>query len=192
MSDQREDNRRPNLMSRPVPRESVDQWPWGGSKSPSVGNDDEDDHNKDDHDENAHQDDDHDQEGDGLEEDDEPIFLRKDIPSMIDAPQVHEELMQLWQSRQQASQHLVKALDNDDPKLFERLEAAMRQLNHAMHLVLKSYRDAGSSLDLDKKKYVDTACQLHRLDATLKDHSMRKIRQLRLCSIMITIRLSGG
>ncbi len=43
-SSDHEDHRRPYLSGRPVPRESVAQWPWGGSKSPSVSSEDEDGH----------------------------------------------------------------------------------------------------------------------------------------------------
>ena len=102
----REDNRRPYLSGQPVPRETVDQWPWGGSKSPSVHGEDEDDHPK---------------EEESSDENDEPLFLRRDIPSALDAPEVHERLTQLWQLRQKASHHLVEALDKDDSQLFEKL-----------------------------------------------------------------------
>jgi hypothetical protein len=36
-SARRDDNRRPYLLGRPVEQQLVDQWPWGGSKSPSIG-----------------------------------------------------------------------------------------------------------------------------------------------------------
>jgi hypothetical protein len=87
-------------------------------------------------------------------EDDEALFLRKDIPSINDAPEVHERLMQLWQLRQKASKHLVEALDNDDPDLFEKLETTMRRMNHGMHQVMKDYRDAEST-GRNRTSYVD-------------------------------------
>jgi hypothetical protein len=144
-SSDREDHRRPYLSDRPVPREYVARYPWGGSKSPTVSSDDEDD--QDGHHEEDPQD-------EGEDEDDQPLFLRRDIPSILDAPEIYEELLSLWQSRQHASQHLVKALDEDDSNLFGQLETTMRQLNKRMHQVLSDYRDAGVP-DRGERTYID-------------------------------------
>jgi hypothetical protein len=128
----RDDHRRPYLSGRPVPRESVPQWPWGGSKSPSAHSEDEDDHP-------------HGVQEEEKTDEDEPLFLRRDIPSILNAPEVHEQLTQLWQLRQKASCHLVEALDKDDSDLFEKLESTMRSMNQAMHQVLRDYRDGGTN-----------------------------------------------
>jgi hypothetical protein len=88
------------------------------------------------------------------DEDDEPLFLRRDIPSILDAPEIHEQLLQLWKLRQKASLHLVKALDEDDSDLFEKLETTMRQMNQRMHQVLREYREADVT-DHGQTTYVD-------------------------------------
>jgi hypothetical protein len=137
-----DDHRRPYLSGRPVAQEPVLQWPWGGSKSPSVNGEDEDDHLE------------RKQEEDVSDNEDEPLFLRRDIPSISDAPEVHEQLTQLWELRQKASVHLVEALDKDDSKLFEKLESTMRSMNQAMHHVMRDYRDGGNN-DRDQVKYID-------------------------------------
>ncbi len=88
------------------------------------------------------------------DEDDEPLFLRRDIPSILDAPEIHEQLLQLWQSRQQASLRLVKALDEDDSDLFGKLETTMREMNQRMHQIVREYRDADVT-NRGQMKYVD-------------------------------------
>ena len=61
-SDQ-DDHRRPYSSGRPVSQEPVSQWPWGGSKSPSVNGEDEDDHLE------------RKQEDDRSDDEDEPKFM---------------------------------------------------------------------------------------------------------------------
>ncbi len=83
LSPDQDDHRRPYLSGLPVSQEPVSQWPWGGSKSPSVNGEDEDGQLE------------RKQEEDGSDDEDEPLFLRRDIPSILDAPEVHEQLTQL-------------------------------------------------------------------------------------------------
>ena len=137
-----DDHRRPYFDGQPVPREFAAQWPWGGSKSPSVHGEDEDDNPNEV------------QEEESSDEGDEPLFLRRDIPSARDAPEVHERLTQLWQLRQKASHNLVDALDKDDSILFDKLESTMRLMNQGMHQVLRDYLDEGA-IERRQSTFVD-------------------------------------
>ena len=68
-----------------------------------------------------------------------PLFLRRDIPSVEDSSEAHNLLESLWQARQKASFELVQALNEDNSTLFGELEGKMRRLNQRMHQVLKNH-----------------------------------------------------
>ena len=80
-------------------------------------------------------------EGESESEGDEdmPLFLRRDIPPVEDAPGVHKALLALWAKRQAASLNLVQALNEDDVNLLEKLEDKMRRLNKQMHRIMQEY-----------------------------------------------------
>ena len=88
---------------------------------------------------------------DSTEENDLPIFLRRDIPSASEDSTAHGVLMELWNKRQRTSLDLVQALNDDDSDLFENIEHQMRQLNQQMHEVLKSHKtkDDGKFVGVD-------------------------------------------
>ncbi len=65
---------------------------------------------------------------DDTDEDDLPIFLRKDIPTEEEDHVIHGALTELWSKRQRASLDLVQALSQDDSDRFEQIEHEMRQL----------------------------------------------------------------
>ncbi len=69
------------------------------------------------------------------------MFLRRDIPSVEDSPEVHNLLEGLWRARQKASLELVQALNEDNSTLFEELEGKMRRLNQLMHQVLQERKE---------------------------------------------------
>ncbi len=57
-------------------------------------------------------------ENDSQEDEEIPLFLRRDIPPFEDAPGIHGALLDLWQERQKASFELVQALNEDNVVLF--------------------------------------------------------------------------
>ena len=54
------------------------------------------------------------------------MFLRRDIPPVEEAPEIHNTLTGLWATRQTASFDLVQALNEGDVTRFEKLEDKMK------------------------------------------------------------------
>jgi hypothetical protein len=86
-----------------------------------------------------------------IEDNDLPIFLRRDIPSEAEDCVIHGSLTNLWNKRQRTSLELVQALNEDDSERFESIECEMRDLNQQMHKVLKLYKTGmeGKYVDVD-------------------------------------------
>jgi hypothetical protein len=150
------EDRMPLITNRTYSHQPVAQWPWGGTKSRSRSPSVEDDGS----------------EGGGdLSEksDDEPLFLRRDIPSIVDAPEIHQVLLDLWEARQEASIRFVQALNTDDQKEFVKLESLMRNLNQKIHQVLNTYRDLGAAafVDVDDLPLPQSATQVTPINKSL-------------------------
>lgn len=71
------------------------------------------------------------------------IFLRRNIPSEAEDPELHEALTKLWQLRQEASHQLVKALSEDESGIFDEMEERVRDLNIKMHLLFNASQSKG-------------------------------------------------
>jgi hypothetical protein len=71
------------------------------------------------------------------------IFLRRNIPSKTDDPELHEALTKLWQLRQEASHHLVQALSADESGIFGEMEDRVRDLNNKMHILFNASQSKG-------------------------------------------------
>jgi hypothetical protein len=77
------------------------------------------------------------------------IFLRRNIPSEIEDPELHDALTELWQLRQAASLNLVQALSEDESGIFGAMEDRVRDLNNKMHILFNSSRNKGKPEFID-------------------------------------------
>jgi hypothetical protein len=76
-------------------------------------------------------------------------FLRRDIPTESENPELHKSLTEKWYRRQEAARGLGDALANDDSQQYQQLLVEIAQLNQDMHSDLKEAMMGGKDLSFE-------------------------------------------